>query len=102
MATWKRKPQECAGDYYFSGQAYMTCGVQAALSSEEIAFIVADLRAFVRRKNGVDYLQVYVSGEGRKVWCICQLSRSMKESDDYTPEQLTEYDYWTMLLPEEY
>ena len=38
MATWKRLLQECAGDYFFSGQAYMTRGVQDALSPEEIAF----------------------------------------------------------------
>ncbi len=37
MATWKRLPQECEGDF-FSGQAYMTRGVQDALSPEEIAF----------------------------------------------------------------
>ena len=102
MATWTRKPQECAGDYYFSGQACMTCGVEDALSPDEITFIVADLWAFVRREDGVDYLQVYVSDDGRKVWCICQLSRSMKESGDYTPEQVAEYDYWTLLLPSEY
>ncbi len=52
MATWKRLPQECRGDYYFSGQAYMTRGVQDALSPEQIAFIVADLHAFVQQEIG--------------------------------------------------
>ncbi len=34
MATWKRLPQECSGDYFFSGQAYMTRGVQDGLPVE--------------------------------------------------------------------
>ena len=48
MTTWTRKPQECPGDYFFSGVAYMTSGVQEALAPEEIAFIVADLQTFVQ------------------------------------------------------
>lgn len=31
-----------------------------------------------------------------------QLRKSVKESGEFTPEQLAEYDHWTMLLPEEY
>ena len=38
MATWKRLPQEHDGEYFFSGQAVMTRGVEAA-------FIVADLHS---------------------------------------------------------
>ena len=102
MVIWKRKVQERPGDYYFSGRGYMTRGVQATLSPKEIAFVIADLQNFVREEDGVDYLQIFVSDDGRKVWCIDQLSRSMKEGGDYTPAQVAEYDYWTMLLPEEY
>ncbi len=102
MAIWKRKPQEHAGDYFFSGKGYMTQGVQSALSPEEIAFVVADLQNFVQEEDGVDYLQSYMSDDGRKVWCIDQLSRSMKQGGDYTPAQVAEYDHWTLLLPEEY
>ena len=102
MATWKRLPQECPGEYFFSGQALMTRGVEAALSPEEIAFIVADLHAFVQQENGVDYLQCFEADDGRRVWCIDQLRKSVKESGEFTPEQLAEYDHWTMLLPEEY
>ena len=40
MASWKRKPQECEGDYFFSGRAVMTRGVADALSQEELIFIV--------------------------------------------------------------
>ena len=80
----------------------MTRGVEAALSPEEIAFIVADLHAFVQQENGVDYLQPYEAADGRRVWCIDQLRKSVKESGEFTPEQLAEYDHWTILLPEEY
>ena len=34
MDTWTRQPQECPGDYFFSGRAFMTAGVQAALSPD--------------------------------------------------------------------
>ncbi len=36
MATWKRLPQEQQGDYFFSGQAVMTRGVEAALSPDSL------------------------------------------------------------------
>ena len=102
MATWTRKPQEHAGDYFFSGRAVMTRGVADALSPEEIAFIVADLKRAVDENEGLDYLQVYTCADGRKVWVIDQLSKSMKEGGDYTPAQVAEYDHWTLLLPGEY
>lgn len=80
----------------------MTRGVEAMLSPEEIAFIVADLHAFVQQENGIDYLQVYESDDGHRVWVIDQLRQSIKDSGEFTPEQLAELDYWTMLLPDEY
>jgi hypothetical protein len=60
--------------------------------------LYADLVISVLEENGLDYLQVYESDDGRVVWCICELSLSMKASDEYDPED----DVWTMLLPEEY
>ncbi len=42
MATWKRLPQECAGDYFFSGQAVMTRGVEAALHGPSISLFSND------------------------------------------------------------
>ena len=80
----------------------MTRGVQDALSPEEIAFIVADLHAFVQQEMESDYLQGYESDDGHRVWCIDQLRQSIKDSGEFTPEQLAELDYWTMLRPDEY
>ena len=102
MATWKRKAQECAGDYHFDGRGVMTQGVANELTSFEIADIYADLQTAVETEDGLDFLQVYESDDGRRVWCICQLSGRMKRSGEFTPAQLAEYDIWTMLLPTEY
>ena len=102
LASWNRKPQECEGDYFFSGRAVMTHGVADALSPEELFFIVVDLKRAVEEHEGLDYLQVYTCDDGRRVWVIDQLSRSMKEGKDYTPAEITEYDVFTLLLPEEY
>jgi hypothetical protein len=76
----------------------MTNGVQESLSADEVLWIIMTLRRFVREHNGADYIQCFECDDGRKVWCICQLSKSMKESGDYGPDD----DFWTMLLPEEY
>ena len=80
----------------------MTRGVEAMLSPEEIAFIVADLHAFVQQEIGADYLQIYESDDGHRVWCIDQLRQSIQDSGEFTSEQLAELDSWTMLRPDEY
>lgn len=95
---WKRKLQERPGTYFFSGQFYVTQGVQASLLPEEIIEIYQDLQAFVAQENGIDYLQVFECEDGRVVWIIDQLNQEMIESGEY----LVEYNYCTMLLPSEY
>ncbi len=98
MATWKHNPQEQEGDYFFDGRPLLTIGVQETLSADEVLWIIMTLQRFVRKHDGADYLQMFECDDGRKAWCICQLSRSMKESGEYRAED----DYWTLLLPEEY
>ena len=102
MATWTRQPQEREGDYFFSGRGLMTAGVNHDLTPLEIAWITSNLKRAIHENNGLDYLQVFKCDDGRTVWAIDQLSQSMKEGDGYTPDQIKEYDYWTLLLPEEY
>ena len=103
MESWTRQPEECDGEYFFSGRAVMTHGVADALASEEIAFIVAVLKQAVQENQGLDYLQVFTcDDDGRKVWVIDQLSKSMKESGDRTPTEIAEDDVFTLLLPKEY
>ena len=102
MSTWSRDEQEREGDYFFNGRAHITRGVQRELSQAEILQIIQDLRTAVRKHEGLDYLQVYTSDDGQTVWVIDQLSRSMKESGDYSDEQIAAYDYFTLLFPSEY
>ena len=102
MATWTRQAQECDGSYFFNGRCVMTQGVGATLMPEEIMLILADLHAFVEEQDGIDYLIVYECSDGRKVWIIDQLNQEMKDSGDYTPEELVKYDVYTLLLPSEY
>ena len=80
----------------------MTVGVEHALEMTDVFKVSADLPRAVLENDGPDYLRVFECEDGRIVWAIDQLSKSMKEGDDYTPEQVGEYDYWTMLLPDEY
>ena len=99
MAKWTRRPQEVENDnYFFSGRAHMTRAVAEEVPMEEVLLIIADLKAFVENENGVDYLQVYVSDNGQKIFCIDQLSKSMKESGDYSSED----DVWTVMFAEDY
>ena len=80
----------------------MTSGVDQLLTREDVFCNDLVLSRAVMQKDGLDYLQVFECDDGRIVWAIDQLSKSMKENGDYTPEQVGEYDYWTLLLPEEY
>lgn len=102
MKKWTRQPEEQSGDYYFSGQSVMTSGVNQLLTQKDVFCVDLILSRAVMQNDGLDYLQVFECEDGRVVWAIDQLSKSMKRSGDYTPEQVKEYDYWTLLLPEEY
>lgn len=98
MTTWTRKPQEQEGSYLFSGNFYITRGVANSLSEKEILDIYFDILSFVKEKGSVDYLQVYVSNAGGKLFFIDQLDKDMIASGAYAQED----NYCTLLLPEEY
>ena len=72
MVSWFREPQECEGDYFFSGRAVMTRGVADALSQEELVFIVVDLKRAVDEHEGLDYLQVVRHVNGEEEHCLIQ------------------------------
>ena len=99
---WKRRPQEQKGDYYFNGTMYCTTKVMNAIGLEIVSAIVHDLKARAKAEQGIDYLQVYERNDGLKIFCIDQLSKKMMESGDYTPEEISEYNHFTILFPEEY
>ena len=70
MKKWTRQPEERPGDYYFSGRAVMTIGVDDELEMEDVLQIVSDIRRAVLENNGLDYLQVFKCDDGRVVWTI--------------------------------
>ena len=80
----------------------MTTNLKNEIPLDEIIWIISDLRAFIQNEQGIDYLVVYIRSDGKKIFCIDQLSKSMMESGDYTKKQIKEYNYWTMLFAEEY
>ncbi|NVN96008.1 MAG: hypothetical protein HXX18_12070 [Bacteroidetes bacterium] len=100
--TWVRQPQEKHGNYIFNGKSYMTTKIMNEISNEEIMWIISDLKEFVQQEKEIDYLIVYRRNDGRKIFCIDQLSKSMMESGEYSEEEIREYDYWTILFAEEY
>ncbi|NVN96006.1 MAG: hypothetical protein HXX18_12060 [Bacteroidetes bacterium] len=105
MATenkWVRQPQERKRDYFFNGKSYITTNLMNEIPVDEIMWIISDLKVFIQQEQGIDYLVIYIRSDGRKIFCIDQLSKSMMESGDYTKEQIKEYNYWTMLFAEEY
>lgn len=97
MATWTRLPQEREDqNYWFGGQGYLTAGIDAAIPKVEIVQILADLNAFVKEKQGIDYLQVYQDESGRKIFVIDQVPKD--ELHLHPPE----HNHWTVLWNHEY
>jgi hypothetical protein len=105
MATenkWVRQPQERKGEYFFNGKSYITTNLMNEIPNDEIIWIISDLKEFIQKEQGIDYLVVYIHSDGRKIFCIDQLSKSMMENDLYSKEEIEKYNYWTMLFAEEY
>ena len=98
MPTWKRKQQEKEGTYRFSGTFFVTQGVVAALSSEEIIAIYLDIQALVIENGGIDYFQVYVDDAGRKLYFIDQCDPEMMAEESFKEE----YNHCTLLFDHEY
>ena len=97
MATWTRKLQEQEDqDYWFGGKCYLTAGVDSEIPKDEIAQILADLKAFVQEKQGIDYLQVYERDDGTVLWIIDQVPKSELS------EHPSEHNHFTILYPHEY
>ncbi|MBP8994564.1 MAG: hypothetical protein KBG30_12250 [Bacteroidales bacterium] len=91
MRTWYRKPQEVNSEKYkFSGPLFVTAGIQDALTPEDMYLILSDLKAFVSEKGTVDYLQVYESSDGLRVFLIDEGGEGPDNS------------HHTMLLADEY
>lgn len=96
---WVRQPQEQEGTYHFSGSFFVTAGVRALLTEDEIFRIYAEIQYHVVQENGLDYLQVFVrESDGRKLFFMDQLSQEMVESGQYRPED----NHCVLMLAEEW
>ena len=96
------QPQETEGDYFFNGQCLATKGVSDALAEEEIMGIVHDIFQHVKQHEGADYLCVFNHEDGRKIFVIDQLSKSMMDGNGYTKEQISEHNHFTIMFNHEY
>jgi hypothetical protein len=82
-----------------AGTCYITSGVDGEIPEAERMQILQDLWAFAREKQGIDYLQAYVSeATGRKVWVIDQITCAETKDGSHPPE----HNHYTMLFPEEH
>ena len=99
LKDWEHQPQEVKGTCFFSGQFYITKGIQELLKAEEITEIYLYVKEKAEQENGLDYLQVFKhKTKGTKLFFIDQLNTEMKETGQYLPE----YDYCTLMLASEY
>ncbi len=99
LEKWLYQPQESEGSYQFSGNFFVTAGIQQTLTEEEIFDIFLFIQLQVKEKNNLDYLQVFINNEtGQKLFFIDQLNREMILSGDYSAND----NYCTLLLASEY
>jgi len=84
MSTWTRKAQQTDGPHQFKTRTVITRAAQAAITSAELLHLSTMLRQAITDNDGLDYLQVFESDDGRVIWCI----------DDG--------EYVTWLLPSDY
>jgi hypothetical protein len=96
--VWTPQPQECEGNYHFSGQFLVTHRVKEKLSDTEIVEIYRTTQKLVETSNGIDYLLVFNDDQGRKLFFVDQLNEEMIASGDH-PE---EHNHCTLLFADEY
>ena len=93
---WIHQPQEQDGDYWFDGRIFMTNNIQADIPQIELMGIINHLQTLAKEQEGIDYLQVFKTEEGDKIFIIDQITKSQIET---SPK---EYHYCTILYPYEY
>lgn len=93
---WIHQPQEQSGDYYFDGRVFVTNNVQADIPQAELIEIIEHLQTLAKSQEGIDYLQVFKTEEGDKIYVIDQITKPQVKT---SPK---EYHYCTILYPYEY
>lgn len=98
MPLWIRKPQEQSGTYQFSGTFLVTPSVVSTLTPYEITTIYLDIQLFVKETGGIDYLQIYISDTGHKLYFIDHCTKEMMEEEGFEEQ----HNYCTLLFAHEY
>jgi hypothetical protein len=98
MSTWTRLPQEQEGTYQFGGSFYVTQGVLAILTLEEILSIYLEIQALAEKTGGIDYIQVYANEKGDKLFFIDQCNAEMMAEESFREE----FNHCTLICSHEY
>jgi len=101
---WKRiaSERDREGDYIFSGSWNMTVGISEVLEETDILNIKMQIQEAVKRHEGIDYLQVFSSDDGKEIWVIDNLTKTSLESGAFSDTMLKEHNHVMILLPSEY
>lgn len=78
MAKWTLRPQERSGTYRFNGRMYITQAVAEAIKIDELMTLLFCIEILVWKYRGLDYLQVFESDTGLRLYFIDQLNDEMK------------------------
>jgi hypothetical protein len=98
MSTWTRLPQEQEGTYLFGGSFYVTQGVLAILTLEEILSIYLEIQALAEKTGGIDYFQVYANEKGDKLFFIDQCNAEMMAEESFQED----FNHCTLICSHEY
>lgn len=98
---WELLPQECPGTYRFDGRMYATQHLADFLDFDDFRYIIASIKVYVQLHDGADYLFVFYNKHlDKKIFVIDNLNDQMKNEAD--PEYVSEYNYYTIMLAEDY
>ena len=100
-SAWQVYPYPESKDYTFSGQMVLSEGIRACLNESEIHAIYSLLRQRVAQEGAIGAKQYFVSSTGKEVLCIDTLAESVKNSREYSAEEILQHDHFVMFLGQE-
>ena len=99
LRKWKMKPQECTGTYMFNGLYVITSRIQNELEYEDINYILQDIKNYILKHAGADYLFVF-KYKDQKIFVIHNLNIEMRKNQ--TEAFIYENNYFTIMSADEY
>lgn len=98
-SKWVLQPEEKPDDYYFVGSAYITNGVKKLIPNNEIIKMITEVHNRVAKNNGAFFLQVFRNENGEEIYIEDNISKKFRDNNQ--DQDLSEIDYFTVMLPEE-